>query len=73
MISNRVLCSIFFIKVIYNLSINLNLYFNQSYINLYCANHSQILGDKAGTNREVEGKDKVVVTIGDVSQLKIRL
>ena len=29
-------------------------------------------GDKAGTYREMEGKCKVVVTIGDVSQLKIR-
>ena len=38
-----------------------------------CANHSQILGDKAGTYREMEGKCKVVVTIGDVSQLKIML
>ena len=41
--------------------------------NCQCANHSQILGDKAGTNREIEGKDKVVVTIGDVSQLKYEI
>ena len=31
-----------------------------------CANHSQILGDKAETNREMEGKDKAVVTFDDV-------
>ena len=35
-----------------------------------CANHSKILGGKTETYREKEWKDKAVVTIGDVFQLK---
>ena len=35
-----------------------------------CANHSKILGGKTETCREKEWKDKAVVTIGDVFQLK---